>query len=406
MTSRTPATVANEVEPSVTLTPEADGRSIRVEAWSHGRSVSRCWVVSQRIRIGAALVRMDGIGGVGTDGDHRRQGYAGQVLEAAIEHMRGGDAGLSMLYGISGFYERFGYVPAGPEHLVSLAVDEHAPLPGGWSCKPAADGDLPHLRAVYDAATRDAVGAAVRLDRAYAWRTLAARLAEGDSDDCLVLWAPNQAIRGYVRHGTGFWAADVMQRDAPGEMVVAEALALDAESADAALAVCARAPWRGSRKHHISGVLIPCPHDGPVAAAAMRRNARLIRAYSGSGGSMARIIRLRHVLRDLAPELSRRLRARGLRPRKPLLITTEDERVLLAPRGSTLEVGEPPEYVMPDTHRTWDARASDLAQLVLGARPPGDILDRGTRGLSARDRTLVEALFPQRCPHMHLPDRY
>lgn len=110
----------DDQDADITLTPEEDGRSTRVELWNDGRSVSRCWIVSLRIRIGEAVVRMDGIGGVGTEPESRNQGYARRVLQAAIRRMSAGDAALTMLYGISNFYERFGYVQAGPEHLVSL----------------------------------------------------------------------------------------------------------------------------------------------------------------------------------------------------------------------------------------------------------------------------------------------
>jgi hypothetical protein len=51
--------------------------------------------------------------------------------------------------------------------------------------------------------------------------------------------------------------------------------------------------------------------------------------------------------------------------------------------------------------------ASELARAVLGACPPEDVLSRtATPRVPPRLRMLFAALFPQRSPHMYVPDRY
>ncbi|HEV3050743.1 MAG TPA: GNAT family N-acetyltransferase, partial [Longimicrobium sp.] len=127
------------------------------------RALSSLAIIPFTLRVGRALVRMDGIGGVGTDAEYRHRGFARRVLEAAVDRMRAGDAALSMLYGIPDIYPKFGYATAGPDPLLFLAVRPPAPpLPEGWNSRPFHREDLPAIRDLYGRNTREAVGAAVR----------------------------------------------------------------------------------------------------------------------------------------------------------------------------------------------------------------------------------------------------
>ncbi len=49
---------------------------------------------------------------------------------------------------------------------------------------------------------------------------------------------------------------------------------------------------------------------------------------------------------------------------------------------------------------------TELARLALGAFPPEDLLARLPEPPSSEAAQLLCALFPERHPHMHLPDRY
>src|SRR5215212_7451757 len=100
-----------------------------------GRQVSRVVIVPMLMRIGAAVVRMDGIGGVGTEEAYRNRGYSRRVMERCVEKMRAGDAALAMLYGIPDFYPKYGFATTGPAYVIGLPLDDEAgaaPLPSGW----------------------------------------------------------------------------------------------------------------------------------------------------------------------------------------------------------------------------------------------------------------------------------
>jgi len=94
--------------------PDGQGRpgEVGVDLLLEGRPISTCAIIPLTLRIGAATVRMDGIGMVGTLPQYRGRGYARRLLSAALAHMAAGDAALTMLYGIPNFYLQFGYTPS------------------------------------------------------------------------------------------------------------------------------------------------------------------------------------------------------------------------------------------------------------------------------------------------------
>ena len=97
-----------QVEPTVTFHEAPDGHS-EAKLLVNETDVSSLAIIPLRMRIGAAIVRVDGIGGVETPEAHRMRGYARRLLETTVEHMRRGKAALSFLYGIQDFYPKFGY---------------------------------------------------------------------------------------------------------------------------------------------------------------------------------------------------------------------------------------------------------------------------------------------------------
>src|SRR3954465_13156032 len=119
----------------ITVTEHPTGESEAILQLD-GKQVSRAVIVPMLMRIGAAVVRMDGIGGVGTEEEFRHRGYSRRVMETAVQQMQRGDAALSTLFGIQDFYQKFGYETTGPEYSVILPLEDasaarHA-LPPGW----------------------------------------------------------------------------------------------------------------------------------------------------------------------------------------------------------------------------------------------------------------------------------
>lgn len=394
------------------MTPEIisreEGNITRLELRVGEERVSRLNILRFTIRIGAAQVRMDGIGGVGTEEAHRHRGYARRLLEAAIRRMISGDGALSMLYGISDFYPKFGYATAGPSHLLQLPAEPGTALrlPDRWQVRPLAPEDLPAVRALYDQSLAGTTGAALREAAGRSWARLAA-LAEGTREDqCRVVTVGECRVVAYAWRCQRHWAVTQLERQDLDALVLGEVVAVDPTAADALLAVC-RA-WagpegqrRGTPVRHVTTALPPA---GVVASAAMRQSARFLQDYRSCGGSMARTLDAARLLKSLEPELNSRWQSARPGFRGHLRLETEVGGCNLDLSSEMVIVADdPPQVSIPTTVRL---AQYDLARLALGAFPPADLIARLPAEVPDPAREALLTLFPRRHPHMPLPDRF
>jgi hypothetical protein len=409
MTQDTPPVGSTSPTADLRLTFRQEGADGRVDLMDGERSVSRLWIVPLTLRIGAATVRMDGIGGVGTEEDCRHRGYSRRVLERAVERMQQGDAALSMLYGIPDFYPKFGYATAGPDHFVWLTrPTDPAPMPAGWQVRSFTPADLPAVRRLYDQETATGVGCAVRSDAS--WQ----RLAEpkpGHEEGCRIVVDAGGQVRAYAWRAGWHWYVEILEREEPEGMVIAEAMADGPAAADAVLAACRRwaAEEAGRRSGPVQRVVLPLPPGSAVAAAAMRQSASFVQRYSRCGSSMARVLDVGRLMEALKPELARRLQGAGSRCTGALHLQTEIGGAVLTITADSLTVtGVAPAGTPTSDRGRHQLRLpqAELARLALGAFPPGDVLDRLEQPPGGEARRLIETLFPLRHPHLYLPDRF
>jgi hypothetical protein len=393
---------------------DTEGGALRMELLAGDRVVSQLTIIPMVLRVGAATVRMDGIGGVHTEADCRRQGYARRLLAAAVDRMRQGDAALSMLYGIQGMYHRFGYATAGPAHFLRLTdLASARQLPPGWQARPFAVSDLAAVRDLYRQSTAAAVGAAVREETAGAWRRLQQVVAAGSRDACRVVVAPGGNVAGYVWRVGGHWATGQCEQQWPDAAVFGEVVAPDLIAAAAALSACAE--WAAAEGEPVRTALLPLPPDGTVAVAGMSRWCHLIRSYSPAGDSMARVLDVRRLLSALAPELESRLAAARSPFRGVICFRTDvGSACLRVGDAGVAALDSPPGADVESTATTGGSGASvtfelpqqELARLALGAFPPDLGLATLSRPLNAPAEELLRDLFPPRHPHLYLVDRF
>jgi hypothetical protein len=392
-----------------------------------GRQVSRVVIVPMLMRIGAAVVRMDGIGGVGTEEEFRNRGYSRRVMETAVQQMQRGDAALSTLFGIQDFYQKFGYETTGPEYSVILPLVDASParhsLPRGWQFRPLTGDDMPAVMRLYHANTRRATGALVRHDAGddpseterlaavnpdsrkiglRAWNRLSTIAVEPGEDACRVLVDASGGIAAYAWFGANWWMG-VRRRDLPGAFHIAEGPARDAEAADALLAACRI--WANEVDSDCESVALAIPPEGPVAWAAAYEGAQIVAAYTRGGDFMGRVLDVGRLLRQLQPELAARVRSARL----PL--------ALRAPGRLTIrtDVGEAAIVITGDDVLVDDG-ASDglvvelpqaaLARLCLGGFDPADVLARLPNQPGQEAAALLRLLFPRRMPHIYQVDRF
>lgn len=390
----------------ITVRTDSEGGVRHIDLMLGGKRVSWLSIIPFTIRIGAASVRMDGIGGVGTDSHHRHRGYSRRVLEAAVAHMRQGDGALSMLYGIPDFYPKFGYATAGPDYLVVLTdLERDNLLPSGWSVRDFAPSDLPAVQALYTGITAHAVGTAVRTVRSEVWSHLTGEAEDDEADACRVVLGPDGVLHGYVWRAHWCWyVKHKLETDFPQALVLGEVMADSPQAADAVLAVCRQWAQVESEQRKVKQVVLSFPPEGALAAAAMRQYARFMQNYSACGNSMARVLDVTRLLQALAPELQARLQEANSPFTGALVFQTDigDATLHIRPEAFTVTSGADSAV---DALRITLPQA-EMARLALGAFSPDDLLVRLPEPPSQEVSALLKVLFPLRLPYMYLPDRY
>ncbi len=395
----------------VKFIPEENG-STRAELSVDGEAISRLWIVPFHLRIGDAVVRMDGIAGVGTDEAHRNRGYSRLVLEATVAWMKQGDAAISMLYGIPDYYPKFGYATAGPDYFTRCFVSEDAtPLPHGWTAEPCVEADLPDLKRLYEESVRHAVGAAVRPESGGVWASLPpSEPSEEDepTDQCEVVRDASRRARAYLWQGSRFWyiRTNLKSRYADA-LVIGEAVADSLEAAEALYAVCER--WAREeavqRGEAVKSVVVCGAPEGPMAGAARFRWATLEQRFAPAAESMALVLNLRRLMESLLPELNARWRTAGLAFTGDFRLETMEEAVTLRITPEAITLASEGDATR-SAAATLTLSQETMARLIFGAFRPEDLLALLPAPPSAVVTDLVCALFPERHPYMNIPDRF
>ena len=129
-----------------------------------GKVASVVQVFDRPMRIGNCVVRMGGVGSVGTDPAHRRAGYSSEVLRDSIRYMQAAGYDLSILStGIQAHYARAGWMIY-PTYSMEITLPPTLrEVPAGVTIegyKP--DRDLPTLQAIFDQFNTNRTGTFVK----------------------------------------------------------------------------------------------------------------------------------------------------------------------------------------------------------------------------------------------------
>jgi predicted acetyltransferase len=339
-----------------------------------GTALSWCGVVDLPQQIGPCVLRMGGIAGVGTHDDHRFQGHSRRVLTNALRWMRGAGYDVSMLYGISGYYPKYGYAEAFPSTVHTLAVRD-AERGAARQCRLAPFGPE-HVDAVlawYHAYNAGRTGVTRRDPRT--WTTFRKGLTWGSQAVARVLLDRGAPV-GYLVHDAGQETAVLEMAAAPRHF-------------PALLRALVDLAW-GQRAEALRLYLAD---DDPFVAFCRPLGLRTELTYRSDGGAMVRMIHAGRALEKLLPLLATRVAGRGR-----LTLCTNLDTVGLAWGGGALRLTEAsgPAITLPQ----WA-----LAQLVYGYL---DVPTLAVRGSVAGPRRALDTLarfFPPG-PHFHYATEY
>jgi len=376
-----------------------------------GRSRSHVEIEPVTLRYGVATLRAVYIGDVETEETWRNRGYARRVMTAVLERERGGEAAFAILYGIGGFYQRFGYATLGADFGLALRNPEQgAELPEGWSVRLATEADVHQIEDLYDADAQRGSMRKLRLPDDRVWAKLRALLhGEREGDECRVVEDSEGQVAAYAWLGRGFWPVDhAQERYWPNDFSIGEVVGRDPTAAGAALAACRLWGMEEERRRgkRVGIVHVGASPDGFVTAVGQYHDVYFTRTSWDSAGPQVRMLSALRLLRQIEPELSRHVAS--------LRAPWEGTGTIITDEGAA---GAATVVVTPTSVRVAETGGAGgegvpihlaqqtLVRLVLGAFSPEHLLARTEPHLQGEAIACLLTLFPQRQPYMYLLDR-
>ena len=361
-----------------------------------GTPVARLVVGRYTMHVAGVGVTMGGIADVVTHPQHRGRGYGARLLRAAVDRMREERYPISLLFGISDFYHRFGYAPVRPEYAVYVATRHAerfcqstqaaqglvASAPGAAiTVRPGRADDAPALLALYTRVNEGRTGT-LRRDAA---KLDATPRVEGDNwwphpRRYLVAECDGQPA-GYVILSGNPAQFRIMEVVVPAEHVVPAGTALLAALADEAAA------------RRLETIRLPLPPDEPLVDLLRQAGCKIEITYPANGEGMGRIVDLAALTAALRPTQAARAESLPVSVRPGTLEITcpasGDEAEMRA--SVSLGAGRTVRLTLPQ---------QQLCQLVMGYRSLDAIRLQHPEACAAEESAALDALFPAGYPHM------
>ncbi|MDA0745270.1 MAG: GNAT family N-acetyltransferase [bacterium] len=348
----------------------------------NGEEASRLWVHLKTLRIGSVNVRIGGIGGVGTQPEHRLKGYASLVMDESTVLMQDLNLDIGFLFGIRDFYHRFGYAVAFSSPTLQVKIEDLCRAKSIVPTRVMKKADGPRVARLYNHLNTQLTATVVRPQT---WSYF---------EYAPVFQKPGRAIltlgnRGQISGYTVF--------DTQDDRFLVSEIGGNNHTTFETLATLL---GRRARQAGVDTVTFHLPETHAFVAHCARYGCRLAIEHHRNAGPMARIIHLKPLLEKLVPEFNRRLGMQVHPLQTSLTLKTDigslglklqDSSVVITP-GRSKKVVELPQRL--------------LTQLVFGYRSVADILHDPDAGISPGAQPALTALFPKQPAYMWWSDRF
>ncbi|TVQ17436.1 MAG: GNAT family N-acetyltransferase [Spirochaetaceae bacterium] len=333
------------------------------------------------MRIGSVACRMAGIGAVETHDKYRKRGLMAQTAADCVSGLRGAGYDLSLLFGIPGFYHRFGYVRSFGEGTFTLTTRD-LPVPERAPEYKPYTGDVASLAAMYNAENERVTGTYVRPTY---------RLNRKPKTFGIYAFDGGYVIAGRVRDA-------IELADCAGDPATIVAILRDL----AVREICAE----------ISLVFLP--RRSRLGEYVQTLSHRFTLSRNASGGPMFRLVNLPALAGKLIPVFNERLAAAGEGVggySGSVVLCGHDEAVALEISGGTVDRIEPVDHKdaaigpVAGCGGVVDAGHA-LVRFFVGDDHPDRICVQTGATLSGDARWLAPTLFPDQEPSTILWDRF
>ncbi len=364
----------------------------KVELKLGGKEVSWLYINDLKMRVGSSIVRMGGIGGVGTDKAHRRKGYSRMCMERAMRAMQDQGYDMTALFGIPDYYPKWGYASVMPEPRLRMGLESvrEAGKDGGGVVAAFDRGRHGrHVLVLYAANNRYRDTSLVRppLKR---WRGLRMGSNWGIRAKAFVVIGKAGRVIGYASHD---------QKGKEAEFKVTE---VGYRDVTAFPAICAELARRAAKEKKDT-LVFHLPLDHPFAAYLQRWTVVHQLVYFKAAEGMARIIYLEKTFRKCRAEVARRLADSGMHGKSfSLSLSTDIGAITLLVRGGKVSVARGVRNGSLNVTIVQDV----LTQLLLGYRSVEDAASRCGVSIPARAKPVMKALFPKGWAYLWQADRF
>lgn len=338
-------------------------------------------LTTDTIRVGEARLKTGGLGWIATDGAWRRRGIISRVLDDTFRHLQEQRYHMSMLFGVSEYYRRWGFAPALTEYLVT--VDSRLPGKRGPAAslklrrvKPGDIGALQRLHGLTDGETACSL-IRTQAHVANRWRQW---------EQVQVLTDGQGKVTAYFRGARQGDAYLVDEAGTADDAACAAVLRTVAEQARAAAAP------------RISLALAPAH---PLILAARRQPWWGATETDDEPSGMLSLVNPIETLESMIPDWESRLVASALARThaEVTLVTGRTAWRVRAHHGAVdVSAGAGINKIT--------VSAQELVQLIVGFAELDEILAAKRRIVSAEGMALLREMFPKRQPYVWALDRF
>ncbi|HET7769015.1 MAG TPA: GNAT family N-acetyltransferase, partial [Chloroflexota bacterium] len=348
------------------------------------------------MRLAGAEVLMGGIWGVVTHPAHRGRGFGAQMMRATVGRLRAERFPISLLWGISDFYHRFGYAPVLPGYSLTVTTRNAERLgagPDGVTVRPGTPTDAPALADLYHRTTVSRTGTLRRSPNKC--RSAFDPTPPRETDNW---WRHTRRVLVVERGGPPLGYA--LLHGNPAQLSVVEVVVPEEHVETAGVALLA-ALTREAVERREAEIKLSLPPDDPLAQLLRRAGCKAEVNYPANGGGMGRIVDLPALADAIAPGLAERAAALPgeLRPSAlELLCAAQGEE---PEQRATIQLGagggRVARLALPQQR---------LCQLLLGYQGIDALRRERPDACDDADVPLIRALLPEGYPHMWSIDHF
>jgi len=348
--------------------------------------VSSLTVIDYQMRIGTTQVRMGGIGGVETKENHRMKGYMRKLMEDSVEYMKNEGYDVSVLFGLSNFYTKFGYAACLPSHKLTISTrdaEDSKNAAKGYKIRKIEKEDINSVLELYNENNQSRTCSIVRIKKHFSGFPRGTRYQQ-PTDDFLIV--DDKQLLAYA----------VFDKSEQGVNVV------EVESREDRLFPTLLYEFvKRAIERRCGNTSFFMPPNHAFAQFIHRYGCELTTQYPKNGGGMMRIINQDSLFGKLQGELKKKVHQADIDNPISLQIKTDIGDTTIPLLGNQ-------SMHSPEQERKYSLELSQdkLAQLVVGYRNMRDSLNDSDVKVSGDIEPLANLLFSGTFPYMWLADHF